>query len=380
MSTISSTQELPVEQQLLQEQPPPPASQVPTQPRSWTGSIEEYLAENGVVYDKATPLQSGTSCYLWRIDGLEDASGQPAVLKVADSTPKFDDRPLSADRLRAEVQALAESKAVAQACTQEPSVQVPRVVQTTTNGLIMTWAGDKDLRTAYKEAAAGGDDAALDFAAIGARLGYWLASLHLAGIQAGPDGWPDEAPELHQFYAPGGVEESMVGAVFGADDDAVQRALGVLRTPDRVRTLTPWDFRPMNTLLHDGGNRLSIVDWELCHYGEPSRDLRMWVAEAVVMEAQYGDRGMLAAFLSAYGRGVAGAALVVVDDMFVRKVAASVGVLTMFLMSVGPQVWDCAAEEDTHYWKGRAVEFLRAGANGDMDWLKQSCLRPLLRL
>lgn len=371
MSTNSSSQELPVEQQ---QQEPPPPFQVSIQPRSWTGGIDDYLAKNGVIYDKATPLQSGTSCYLWRLDGLEGASGQPAVLKVADSTPKFDDRPLSADRLRAEVQALAESKAVAKACNQEPSVQVPRVLQTTTNGLIMTWAGGKDLRMAYK--ATSGDDAALDFAAIGARLGHWLASLHLAGIQAGPDGWPDEASELRQFYAPGGVEDSMVRAVFGADEDAVQRALAVLRTPDRVRTLTPWDFRPMNTLLH--GDLLSIVDWELCHYGEPSSDLRMWVAEAMVMEAKYGDRGMLASFLAAYARDMARAS--VIDDMFVRKVAASMGVLTVFLMSVGPQVWDCAAEEDAQYWKRRAVEFLRAGASGDMDWLKQSCLRPLLGL
>lgn len=344
----------------------------PTQPRTWKGGVEQYLAENGIVYDKVEPLQSGTSCYLWRIDGLDGSDGQPAVLKVADSTPKFDDRPLAADRLQSEVKALSESQAVNKACSAESSVRVPRVLRTTKDGFIMTWAGDRDLRTAYKT----DETDTLDPKAIGTRLGRWLASLHLAGVEAGPDGWSEENSELRQFYVAGGVEESVVRGVFGTDEDQIQRVLAILRTPDRVRTLTPWDFRPMNTLLH--GDFLTIVDWELCHYGEPSSDIRMWAAEAMIMEAKFGERGLLSSFLSAYARAIAG--LNLVDETFVRKVAAAVGVLTLFLMSVGPQVWDCSGEEDINRWKGTAVEFIRAGAKGDLNWIRQSCLGPLLEL
>lgn len=363
MSSDPSPQEHQVEQ---------PQFHIPTQPRTWKGGVEQYLAENGIVYDKVEPLQSGTSCYLWHIDGLDGSHGQPAVLKVADSTPKFDDRPLAADRLQSEVKALSRSQAVDKACSTESSVRVPRVLRTTKNGFIMTWAGDRDLRTAYKT----DETDTLDAKAIGTRLGRWLASLHLAGVEAGPDGWPEENSELRQFYVAGGVEESVVRGVFGTDEDQIQRVLAVLRTPDRVRTLTPWDFRPMNTLLH--GELLTIVDWELCHYGEPSSDIRMWAAEAMIMEAKFGERGLLSSFLSAYARAIAG--LNLVDETFVRKVAAAVGVLTLFLMSVGPQVWDCSGEEDINRWKGTAVEFIRAGADGDLNWIKQSCLGPLLEL
>ena len=132
----------------------------------------------------------------------------------------------------------------------------------------------------------------------------------------------------------------------------------------------------MNTLLH--GDLLTIVDWEVSHYGEPSSDIRMWVAEAMIMEAKFGERGLLSSFLSAYASSIAG--LNLVDETFVRKVAAAVGVLTLFLMSVGPQVWDCAGEEDINHWKGKSVEFILAGANEDLNWLTQSCLGPLLEL
>lgn len=355
-----------------------PSATPPTHPRNWQGGINEYLQENAIVCNEVTALESGTSCYLWRLDGLNDEearnnghrSEDPVVLKCADSTPKYDSFPVAPDRLKVEVKAL-QSAAVAEACQQEPSVQVPRVLRTTTNGFVMTWGGEIDLRVAYKV------DESLDVANIGARLGRWLACLHLAGIEAGDkEEWPAQNEELLKFYAPGGIEEQTIRAAF-SNAEEVDRVLGVLRAPERVRTLTPWDFRPMNTLLRkaNGGEpQLTIVDWELSQYGEPSADIRMWVAEAMVTEAKYGKRGMLSSFLSAYKSQTKDR---IADDAFVRKVAVSAGVFILFLMPVAPQVWDYTQEE-AGPWLQLAKKYIRAGAEGDMAWLRESCLKELL--
>lgn len=353
--------------------------EAPTHPRDWKSGVDDYLRHNNVVCDEAVPLNTGTSCYLWRLEGLKDATatanghqeGQPVIMKCADSSPKDQAFPVAADRLRVEVRAL-QSKAVAEACRQEPSVQVPAVLRTTTNGFIMSHAGSTDLRTAYKTGQL------TDAPSVGARLGKWLAHLHLAGIAAGPEGWRSNNDELDKFYLPGGIAEIVVRAAASSQEEA-ERILSALRAPVPVRTLTPWDFRPMNTVMRmhvdkDTAPDLTIVDWELAHYGEPSDDIRMWFAEVVLLEWKFEDRGMLSSFLSAY-RQKAGPGLV--DEASVCKVALTAGVYIMFIMGINPGVWDCA-EEDAEVWKGRALEYIRAGTDGNVAWIMQTPLKPLL--
>lgn len=375
-------------------QPP----QAPPHPKDWDTGIDDYLAQNHVSCDRAVPITTGTSCYIWQLEGLRDAEatanghrdGEVAILKCADSTPKYRPYPVSAERLRFEVKALR-SRAVADACAREPSVRVPRVLRETRNGFIMSCVGETDLRAAYKDTAT--DPSVLDAEAIGARLGRWLGALHLAGIALGEDGWGRQHAELGQFYAPGGLaERSLEGAAFegdGGGEETAGRVLAALRAPAPVHTLTPWDFRPMNVVVHfpgqeEEGNEagkvgreepgLAVVDWELCHYGDPSDDVRMWTAEVMILEAKFGDRGLLSAFLTAY-RGVAGAALV--DEAFVARVALSVGVYVHWLVPLNPRVWDCT-EDDVAAWKETGLRYMRAGVDRDMAWLRQSCLKPLL--
>lgn len=358
--------------------PPPP--EAPPHPRDWNFGIDGYLQQNKVVCEQAVPLTTGTSCYIWRLEGLKDVEAssnghhhdQPAILKCADSTPKYRSFPVSPDRLRNEVKALR-SKTVEEACCREPSVRTPRVLRETTHGFIMSWVGETDLRTAYKT------DWLLDPSALGARLGRWLAALHLEGIAQGPDGWSSQHAELDKFYAVGGfAEKAIQDAMESGESDKVLQAL---RAPAAVHTLTPWDFRPMNVMVHDPKGKsaapgLAIVDWELCHYGDPASDVRMWVAEVMVLEAKFGDRGMLSSFLSAY-KEKAGPALV--NDDAVARIALSAGVYMLWLLPINPHVWDCGGE-DVKYWKETSLQYIRAGANGDMEWLKQSCLKPLLHV
>lgn len=352
--------------------------QAPPHPRDWDTGIDDYLAQNSITCDKAVSLDTGTSCYIWRLEGLKDTEatengyqeGQPAILKCADSTPKYRPYLVSPERLQFEVKAL-NSKAVEEACRQEPSVKVPRVLRQTKNGFIMSCVGETDLRTAYKA------NKSLDAASIGARLGRWLGALHLAGIDLGPDGWSSQHSELGKFYLPGGLAEKAVQAAM--DGEESERVLAALRAPAPVHSLTPWDFRPMNVVVHlPEDNKaepgLAVVDWELCHYGDPSDDVRMWVAEVMILEAKFGDRGLLSAFLTAYKEQAGGT---VVNDAFVSRIALSAGVYMLWLVPINPRVWDCT-EDDVESWKEISLRYIRAGAGKEMSWLRQSSLKPLL--
>jgi hypothetical protein len=278
--------------------------------------------------------------------------------------------------MQVEIKALG-SKAVAKACLQEPAVQVPRLVRKTKNGFIMSWAGDIDLLNAYQGKAT--SLPALDMAAIGSRLGHWLACLHLASM-ADDDGWGDMRNEDVEKY--GAREEYIIRTFMGKTDyseEQIEGVLKVLRKPGRVQTLTPWDFRPMNTLLrlNDGQEAgglpgLTIVDWEFCHYGEPSNDLRLWVAEAMVMEAKHGERGLLSSFLIAYKTH---AGSVIIDEDFVCKVSVAVG--TFLLLFMPAQVWGCT-ENDREEWTNTAIQYVKAGAERNIAWLSQSVLKHLL--
>lgn len=348
-------------------------------PRDWKGGVDDYLHTHGILYEKVTPLEGGTSCYLWRLDGLKDAEassngyreGEPAVMKCADSVAKGGPIPVAPDRLQVEIKAL-QSKAVAEACRQEPSIRVPSVLRTTHNGFIMSWAGEIDLLTAYKT------DDSIDAAAIGARLGRWLACLHSAGISIGPDGHATQHDALEKLFSgSGGMEEQAVRSVVSAEDE-IERVLETLRTPSPVRTLTPWDFRPSNVVMRMPSEKgaapdMTIVDWELCHYGDPSNDLRMWVAEAMIMEVQHGNRGLLSSFLTAYRRHAGS----IIHEAFVRKVAVAVGVFLLYFIGQGAVVWGFT-EKDNEQWTEKAIRYLKAGADDDMVWLGQSCLKPLL--
>lgn len=353
-------------------------TETPSHPRIWKSGIEDYLIENIVDCEKTTPLQSGTSCYLWRLDAFRPPQTpgrhnirQPAVLKCADSTPKYSDMPVAVDRLKVEIKAL-QSRIVAEACRQEPRVHVPSVLQTTENGFVMSWAGEKDLRTAHNT------KIALDFAAIGASLGKWLACLHRSGATEGQDGWDPHNAELLKWYGKDGLEDETIAAVIPSEDERA-RVTTLLHTPDHIRTLTPWDFRPMNILVQEeegdeAGRHISVVDWELCHYGEPFNDVRMFFVEAVVMEAQHGDHGLLSSFLQAYRSH---SSPEVVNNTFTRKIAASAGIFMLFLMSAGPQVWDCT-EQDVQDWRAKGIEYLKAAAADDMVFLRSTSLKFLL--
>ncbi|OHE97128.1 hypothetical protein CORC01_07569 [Colletotrichum orchidophilum] len=357
------------------------ATNPPPNPRLWAGGIDQYLADNNITCTSATPIEAGTSCYIWRLDGLahpDHPPAEPAVLKCADATPKFSDDAVSPARLSTEVRALT-SRAVAEASRAEPRVRVPRVLRTTENGFVMSWAGDVNLLDAFRR------HPALDMADIGAHIGKWLGCLQVAGVASGPCGFAPINPELGRFYNPGGFMEKLVQSVV-MDSEESDKILAALRGTETVRTLTAWDFRPMNTLLRftDGSSNnniindngtpdIYIVDWELAQFGEAAGDVGMWCVEAMVLEDKYGDRGLLRSFLRAYAQHAVG----IVDEAFVCKLAMVVGVMLAYFMRIAPRLWG-STEEEVGRWRRAAVGFLRAGAEGDLGSLGKSLIGVVL--
>lgn len=80
---------------------------------------------------------------------------------------------------------------------------------------------------------------------------------------------------------------------------------------------------------------------------------------------------MLSAFLRAYKLHTGTA---IVDETFICKVAIAVGAFILLLMPA--TVWDCE-EEESDFWKKTALDYVKAGAETNLAWLRQSCLGPL---
>ncbi|KAF1818568.1 uncharacterized protein K489DRAFT_374192 [Dissoconium aciculare CBS 342.82] len=277
-----------------------------------------------------------------------NSTNEILTLKYGESQIKLGPLQMSADRMQWEVRALT-SAAFARACAQEPAVEVPRVVTSTKEAVIMSWAGNRDLLSAYRE------DCALDAAYVGASLGRWLAHLHLTSM--------DDAEIKDCTNATASMEMDQASAVY--------------QTVTCVRALTAWDFRPMNTLLRNSDSpsrpRITVVDWEVSGYADPAFDIRLWVAEAIVIEAKHGaDRGLLKSFLTAYRR-TAGERIV--TEEFACRVAVLAGALWMLLMPAS--IWNCTAA-DREPWLQKARDYVRAGITADRAWLLRSSIAPLL--
>lgn len=296
-------------------------TEMPDAPRSWQQSIDDYLTDHDIKYKQATTLKGGNSAYIWRLDDYQGSHRvhNRCVFKYGDSEIKgIPDFKVPEGRMHNEVRALNTS-IVQEAGQKEDGVQVPRVLQATKDGFVMSWAGETDLRTAFIE------NPDLDAQALGSKLGNWLARLHVASIgNEEVETWTNEVIEMViekeiEFLRTGFKER-------GIDESIVKRAVPFLQKPGPVQTLTICDFGPMNTLLADKESSdpvARIVDWECTRYGDPAFDIRLWAAEAMVLEAKYGkERGLLSSFLTAYKEG---AGSKIVNEEFVCRTAVVMG-------------------------------------------------------
>lgn len=353
------------------------------QPRSWNQSIDQYLDKNDIHCAEIKPMMGGMSAYVWKLEGyIRDPNSskasqrrpmkEPCVMKYGDSTfkglPNMEAPP---NRMNYEARALR-SKVVADACLKEPSVKVAQVLQSTDEAVVMDWGGETEMRKAFLE------NKSLDVSFLASNIGKWVAHMHLAGIY-NPEvmEWKNDTivnllPKEENILREAMVENGSF------DQSTIEKVVKVFRNPAGVQTLIAYDFRPMNTLLRtvDDPNRPipTIIDWEACAYQDPVFDLRLWCAEAIVLETQHGDeRRMLSSFLQAYRKH---AAPTIVTKDFICKLALMVG--SMWLMLMPCAIWDVTTEEDGKRWRSTALEYVKAGVDQDMAWIAKTPLAPLL--
>lgn len=211
---------------------------------------------------------------------------------------------------------------------------------------------------------------------VGARLGRWIAAVHIGGLSdAEVSTWTNDVTEAFTIIEAENMRNTLTAD--GVELQNVEEIMQMLTLPAGPRTLISWDFRPMNTLLRFGENpsdepSLTIVDWECARYGCPVDDLRLWMAEALVLESKYGtEKSMVSSFLAAY-RLQAGSTIVTKD--FVCKLALSVGSIMLQLVPSGLWISD---KSEIDYWTSRAKQFIRAASRRDMQWLSAGEFAPL---
>lgn len=349
---------------------------VPDRPPGWTESIDDFIAQRNVKYDKVRTISGGMSAYIWKLDGYVEQDGSrthdAAVLKYGDTSFKgIPELAVPPERIIREAEVLS-SPVIAKACESVPTVQVPRLLQQVDGGVIMSWGGEITLRMAYVK------DKHLDAGTLGARLGEWIACVHLEGHEnAAVRDWTNDFRDgLIQKKAKN-MEPILRDR--GYDEKVIQRAASLLLTPGPFKTLSLWDFRPGNTLLpsqmdHGEIPIPTIVDLECSSYGDPAFDIHLWFADVLLLEWKHGsERGLLTSFLQSY-REHAGPRIV--TEEFVCRVAVATGAILLYLLPV--QSWECTDEKDVEYWRAMAVEYIVAGGKGDMEWLKGSGLGGLL--
>ena len=139
------------------------------------------------------------------------------------------------------------------------------------------------------------------------------------------------------------------------------------------------DFWPGNVLV-GGGQKLTVVDWEIVRRGCGATDLGQFAAEAWLLDRFGGGRGLLPAFLSAYretvkhNEGFSSDEAVKPMTEFFRRVAIQLGTHLAFWPT--RVAWGTEAETRDVVHQGFEV-LVRALAS-DRDWFQSSMLKELL--
>lgn len=330
------------------------------QPRHSDFSLEACLEAVKISTQTVTPLTGGLVNYVWRIT---DTAGQNVILKHAEAALKLNASICSdPGRLAYEARGMA-AQEVRDACIAVEGVSVPRVISYNSklHALVITDSGDESLTAAY---AAG----RLDMRNVGQRLGKWTAALHTATKDAPVGMWENELAESVSMNAANGMPHCMERLGYSRKVGEVARdEYFSLQTGERV-CCVQGDLRPDNMLL-DKADVLSIIDWEDSRRQSPAIDLRLFAAQAHLLEVLHGKRGLLDAFLRTY-KQLAGD---LCDERVARRTAVMFGGFFVFWL---PQMNLCSAAQSAELASYGAQVVDRVIA-GDVEWLTSSRLGAL---
>jgi aminoglycoside phosphotransferase (APT) family kinase protein len=332
------------------------------QPRNAAFSLEACLQETGVSIASVTPLTGGLVNYVWRIT---DTQGKTWVLKHAEPSLKLNPSIQSdPSRLSHEARGM-NSEAVHAACKAVAGITVPRVIayNDSLHTLVTTDGGHLGLAEAY-------ETGKLDMSDVGQRLAKWLAALHTMTWNTPPGIWKNELAESVSMVAANGMPQCM-------EEHGYERRVGELARdgyfelqPGEHACCVQGDFRPGNILVGED-DVLSIIDWEDSRRQSPALDLRLFAAQAYLLDVLHGERGLLEAFLTSY-KNHAGD---ICDERVARRTAVMFGGFLVFWL---PQMDLCSAAQSAEL-ATYGAQVVDKTVAGDLEWLKQSRLGPLFR-
>ena len=330
------------------------------QPRNPDFSLEACLKDIGVSIDTVTPLTGGLVNYAWRVT---DTAGKTWILKHAEASLKLN-ASIESDpaRLSYEVRGM-NSEAVRSACKAVRGVTVPGVISYNeiSHTLVTTDGGTRSLAGAYTINE-------LDMRDVGQRLAIWLAALHKNTQDASPETWRNELAESVSMVAANGMPQCMADHGYGHCVGEIARDGYFALQPGEPACCVQCDFRPGNILVDEDDN-LSIIDWEDSRRQSPALDLRLFAAQAYLLDVLHGERGLLEAFLMTYKLHA--------GDMCDERVAYRTAVMFGgFLVFWLPQMDLCSASQSAEFAAYGAKVVDRAVAK-DWQWLQQSRLAPL---
>ena len=239
-----------------------------------------------------------------------------------------------------------------------PTVGLPVVVDSAIEqqyySVIMRDAGPRNLNEAYL-------DPAVDVDQIGTEIGDWLALFHTSPIDTVPIRFlsNDRArplvrqpyamlPQCCKIYEEYGCDEEFgheVSAYFGGPITSESR-----RKYRWNPIFTHGDFWPGNIVVAEDKYQklmLTVVDWKYVHVaGEigGAVDVGHFAAEAYRLDRYHGGRDLRRSFLRGYRRA-AKKVNKMIDNDFIRRVAARIGVQIMYWHSYRPWVPAMDTEE-----------------------------------
>jgi aminoglycoside phosphotransferase (APT) family kinase protein len=203
---------------------------------------------------------------------------------------------------------------------------------------------------------------------VGKRLATWAAALHRASWDSPPEVWKNEVAQSVSMVAVAGMPQCMEEHGYSRRIGEIARDEYSALQPGEQACCVQGDFRPGNVLVGEDGV-LSIIDWENSRRQSPALDVRLFAAQAYLLDVLHGERGLLDAFLTTY-KVSAGE---ICDERVARGTAVMFGGFLAFWL---PQMDLCSAAQCAKL-AAYGAEVVDKAIAGDLQWLRESRLGPL---
>ena len=336
-----------------------------------TEQLVAYLDSKHTAFspDSLQRLSGGVGNFVWRMAGK---SGRSVIIKHAEPYVAASARrmPFPVDRMNFEHRIL--SHLTAKPLVKGTPVATPECYEydAENHALWLEDAGPRTLKEAYA-------DHALDIPQVGRELGKWLAIFHqeTSSLDIGNN---KTAKAIYR-YSYSNLATSL--SKYGLDPSIGEQVDGgygsLLATDDGC--MCHGDFWPGNILV-GGGQRLTVVDWEMVRRGCGATDVGQFAAEAWLLDRFRGGRGLLPAFLSSYRETAKHEEGLSSDEAgrpmteFFRRVAIQLGTHLAFW----PTRVSWGTEDETQDVVSQGFEVLVRALASDIVWFQNSLLQELL--